>query len=96
MLAKAELAEALQDETSAPTANPSRPGYPVDPAYAIGQLGAPTYVQMAMKPDIMHVVGYCEAHHAATEDVIESCKIARKVIQNCLHRMPGMTHDPGN
>ncbi|NLP17768.1 MAG: methionine synthase [Firmicutes bacterium] len=97
MLAKAELAEALEDKNFR-CLRQTRTGllsYPVDPHYAIGQLGASVYVQMAMQPDIIHVVGYCEAHHAATaEDVIESCKIARKVIQNCLHGMPDMTHDP--
>ena len=69
--------------------------YPVDPDYAKGQLGASVYLQMALRPSIVHVVGYVEAHHAATaEDAIESCKMARKVIQNCLYGMPDMTHDP--
>lgn len=31
----------------------------------------------------LHVVGYCEAHHAAgAEEIIESCKIVRGVIRN--------------
>ena len=69
--------------------------YPVDPDYAKGQLAASVYLQMALKPSIVHVVGYVEAHHAATpEDVIESCKMARKVITNCLYGMPDMTADP--
>jgi hypothetical protein len=69
--------------------------YPVDPDYAKGQLGASVYLQMALRPSIVHVVSYVEAHHAATaEDAIESCKMARKVIQNCLYGMPDMTHDP--
>ncbi len=69
--------------------------YPVDPDYARGQLAASVYLQMAVRPSIVHVVGYVEAHHAATaEDAIESCKMARKVIQNCLYGMPDMTHDP--
>lgn len=69
--------------------------YPVDPDYAKGQLAASVYLQMALKPSIVHVVSYVEAHHAATpEDVIESCKMARKVITNCLYGMPDMTADP--
>ncbi|MGC8839223.1 MAG: cobalamin-dependent protein [Anaerolineae bacterium] len=69
--------------------------YPVDPDYARAQLCASVYLQMALRPSIVHVVGYVEAHHAATpEDVIESCKMARKVIQNCLYGMPDMTRDP--
>lgn len=69
--------------------------YPVDPDYARGQLASSVYLQMALKPQIVHVVGYVEAHHAATaEEVIESCKVARKVIQNCLYGMPDMTCDP--
>jgi hypothetical protein len=69
--------------------------YPVDPDYARAQLCASVYLQMALRPSIVHVVGYVEAHHAATpEDVIESCKMARKVIQNCLYGMPDMTKDP--
>ena len=30
-------------------------------------------------PHIYHVVGYCEAHHAAKQDIIESCKIVRRL-----------------
>jgi hypothetical protein len=69
--------------------------YPVDPDYAKGQLAASVYLQMALKPSIVHVVGYVEAHHAAApEEVIESCKMARKVISNCLYGIPDMTTDP--
>jgi len=69
--------------------------YPVDPDYARAQLNASIYLQMAIQPSIVHVVGYVEAHHAATpQDVIESCKMARKVVQNCLYGMPDMTQDP--
>ncbi len=40
---------------------------------------------MAIRPHIYHVVGYCEAHHAATaKDIIESCKIVKGVIRNTL------------
>ncbi len=97
MLAKAELIEALADD-SYRVYRETRTGllsYPVDPDYANGQLGASVYLQMAMKPDILHVVASCEANHAARpEDIIQSCKIARKVVQNCVYGMPDMTCDP--
>lgn len=97
MLAKAEMAEALQDAHFR-CYRLTRTGllsYPVDPDYAKGQLAASVYVQMAMRPHIVHVVASCEADHAAKpEDVIESCKIARRVIQNSLYGMPDMTADP--
>jgi len=69
--------------------------YPLDPDAARAHLAASVYLQMAMKPHIMHVVGPTEAHHAATaEDVIEACKIARRAIENALHGQPDMTADP--
>jgi hypothetical protein len=50
---------------------------------------------MALRPDIVHVVGYCEADHAATaREVIESCLIARRAIENALAGQPNMTVDP--
>ncbi len=52
---------------------------------AKGQLAASTYLSMALKPHIIHVVGYSEAEHAATpEVVIESCRIVRGVIRSIL------------
>jgi methylmalonyl-CoA mutase cobalamin-binding subunit len=95
--AQIELAESFADEDFC-IIRQTRTGlmsYPVDPDYARGQLAASVYLQMAVRPSIVHVVGYVEAHHAATpEDAIESCKMARRVIQNCLYGMPDMTHDP--
>ena len=96
-LAQIELAESFAGENFH-IIRQTRTGlmsYPVDPDYARAQLTASIYLQMALRPSIVHVVSYVEAHHAATpEDVIESCKMARKVIQNCLYGMPDMTHDP--
>jgi len=69
--------------------------HPLDQDAARGHLAASTYLQMALKPHIYHVVGHTEAHHAATaEDVIEASKIARRAIENALHGAPDMTHDP--
>jgi len=70
--------------------------YPLDPDAARAHLAASVYLQMALKPHIVHVVGYTEAHHAASaEDVIASCKLARRAIENALAGQPDMTADPG-
>jgi hypothetical protein len=69
--------------------------YPLDPAAARAHLAASVYVQMALQPHIIHVVGYTEADHAATgADVIESCKLARRAIENALQGQPDLTADP--
>ena len=70
--------------------------YPLDIDAARAHLAASIYVQMALKPHILHVVGHVEAHHAATaEDVIEACKMARRVVENAIRGQPDMTCDPG-
>jgi len=97
-LAKAELAEGLAGEGFR-VWRQTRTGlmsYPVEPAAARGHLGASVYLQMALRPQIVHVVGYCEADHAARpEEVIESCRMARRAIENALRGAPDMAADPG-
>jgi hypothetical protein len=69
--------------------------YPLDPDAARAHLAASVYLQMAVRPHIVHVVGHTEAHHAATAgDVIEACKLARRAIENALRGAPDMTADP--
>jgi hypothetical protein len=69
--------------------------YPLDPDAARAHLAASVYLQMALRPHIIHVVGHTEAHHAATaNDVIEACKLARRAIENALRGQPDMTADP--
>ncbi|TFH37646.1 MAG: cobalamin B12-binding domain-containing protein [Anaerolineales bacterium] len=69
--------------------------YPLDLSEARGHLAASIYLQMALDPHIVHVVGHTEAHHAATaEDVIEACKIAQRAIANSIMGAPDMTADP--
>jgi methylmalonyl-CoA mutase cobalamin-binding subunit len=69
--------------------------YPLEPAAAKAHLASSIYLQMALKPDIVHVVSYTEADHAATaDDVIESCLLARRAIQNAMSGQPDMTLDP--
>jgi hypothetical protein len=69
--------------------------YPTDLDEARGQLATSIYLQMALRPHIVHVVGYSEADHEATaEDVIAGCRIARRAIRNALAGQPDPTHDP--
>jgi methylmalonyl-CoA mutase cobalamin-binding subunit len=69
--------------------------YPLNSEAARGHLAASVYLQMALKPHIIHVVGHTEAHHAATaEDVIEACRMAQRAIENAVRGAPDMTSDP--
>lgn len=69
--------------------------YPLDPAAARAHLAASVYLQMALRPHIVHVVSHTEADHAATAgDVIEACGLARRAIENSLRGAPDMTADP--
>jgi hypothetical protein len=62
---------------------------------ARAHLVASVYLQMALRPHILHVVGHTEAHHAATaDDVIEATKLARRSVENALRGQPDMTADP--
>jgi hypothetical protein len=62
---------------------------------AKGQLAASTVHALQIKPDIIHVVGYCEGDHAAeAADVIESCEIVQGVIQNCVTGNADSKADP--
>jgi len=69
--------------------------YPLDINAARAHLAASVYLQMALKPHIVHVVGHTEADHAATAgDVIEACGLARRAIENALGGQPDMTTAP--
>lgn len=69
--------------------------YPLNLAEARAHLAASIYVQMALRPHIIHIVGHTEADHAATaSDVIESASMARRVIENSLRGAPDLTADP--
>lgn len=96
MLAKIELIESLEDDDFK-TYRQVRAGLASlssDLDVAKGQLAASTYLAMSIKPHIVHVVGYCEADHAARpEEVIESTKIVRGVIRSTLDGMVDMTKD---
>ncbi len=101
-----DLAKVLaQDELVQSLAGPDfriyrevRAGLPflsADMDVAKGQLAASTALAMNVHPDIIHVVGYSEAEHAATpEVVIESCKIVRGVVRSILQGNADAAADP--
>ena len=69
--------------------------YPLNDDAARAHLAASIYVQMALKPHIVHIVGHTEAHHAATaDDIIAASAMARRAIDNALRGQPDMTADP--
>ncbi len=69
--------------------------YPVEPSAARSHLATSVYLQLALRPHIVHVVGHTEAHHAATaSDVIEACGLARRAIESAIRGAPDATADP--
>lgn len=68
--------------------------YPLEPAAARAHLSSNIYLQMSLRPDIVHIVGQTEADHAATADeIIEASLMARRSIENALRGQPDMTRD---
>ena len=97
MLAKRDLIRLLEgpDFTSYTETRAGLHFFVPDPDLAKGQLAASIMLQMAMQPDIVHVVCFSEAHHAATDaEIIEACKIAHGVIRSTLQGLPEMAADP--
>ena len=96
-LAQIELTESLGDKDFR-VYRQTRAGLPFlsgDADVAKGQLAATTALQMNVNPHIIHVVGYSEALHAATPEVIiESCKIVRGVVRSTLSGNANATADP--
>jgi methylmalonyl-CoA mutase cobalamin-binding subunit len=69
--------------------------YPLGVPQARAHLAQSVMLQMAVRPHIIHVVGYTEADHAATADeVIESARMAGYVAEVALRGNPDMTADP--
>jgi methylmalonyl-CoA mutase cobalamin-binding subunit len=69
--------------------------YPLNLPAARAHLAASIYVQMALHPHIVHIVGHTEADHAATpDDIIEACQMAQRSIENALRGAPDMLADP--
>jgi methylmalonyl-CoA mutase cobalamin-binding subunit len=99
MLAVLDLIVPLAQEGSFRIWRQTRTGllsYPLAPAAARAHLAASIYLQMALHPHIVHIVGQTEADHAAiAKDVIEASQMARRAIENALRGQPDMTLDPG-
>ena len=96
MLAKIELAESLADDNFRVyrQARAGLASFPSNLYQAKGQLAASAYLAMMIKPHIYHVVGFCEAHHAArAEDIIESAMIVRGILKNEFLGSIDMTKD---
>ena len=69
--------------------------YPLDIDSARAHLVASIYLQMSIKPHIVHIVGHTEADHAATaKDIIQASKLAHRAIDNALAGQPDMRADP--
>ncbi len=69
--------------------------YPLELNAARAHLSASIYLQMALKPHIIHVVSHVEADHAATsQDVMDACRMAQRVIETSLKGQPDMLGDP--
>jgi len=97
MLAKIELIESLHDEnfTSIRQTRTGLACLSPDPDVAKGQLSSSCLFQMTLEPKIIHVVGFCEADHAATPpDIIESAKITLGIIKNFSLGAPQILDDP--
>jgi len=96
MLAKKELISELIDDNFM-VFTQVRGGlahFSADLDLAKGQLGASTALGLFLEPDIIHVVGFCEAVHLARpEEVIESAQIANGVLKDLLFGLPSVKTD---
>jgi len=94
MQAKNELIEELSDK-SFTVFREVRAGlahFSTIPSFAQGQLAASAVISMALKPHILHVVGFSEGDHAIfAEELIHSCNIAHGVLHNVLEGMPDLS-----
>ena len=97
MLAKVELVESLANGNFK-IIRMIRTGLSslsTSPNTAKGQLASSVYSAMAIRPHIVHVVGFSEADHAAKADeIIESCEIAKGAIGKALAVIPRPESDP--
>ena len=68
--------------------------YPLEHNDARAHLAASVYLQMMLRPHILHVVGHTEADHAATaQDVIDACLMSRQAIEDALRGQPDFRSD---
>jgi hypothetical protein len=93
MLAKNELIGELSDDgfTVYREVRAGLAHFSSNPSVAQGQLAASAVVSLALKPHILHVVGFSEGDHAIyTDELIQSCEIAHGVLHNTLYGMPDL------
>ncbi len=96
MLAMAELNATLEDEkfTVIRQVRTGLASMPLQLNRAKGQLAISTTYQMALRPQIVHVVTHSEALHAAqSQEIIESCEIVNQVITRSLEGLPDPAQD---
>lgn len=68
--------------------------FSADPSFAQGQLAASAVISLALKPHILHVVGFSEGDHAIyADELIQSCNIVHGVLHNTLYGMPDLTRN---
>ncbi len=94
MLAKNEMIESLAGDefTVYRQVRAGLAHFASKPCFAKGQLAASAVISLALKPHILHVVGYSEGDHAIYPDeLIESCEIVHGVLHNTLDGMPDLT-----
>jgi len=69
--------------------------YPLNMAQARAHLAQSVMLQMAVRPHILHVVGYTEADHAASAgEAIESAQMAGYIAEVALRGSPDLAADP--
>jgi methylmalonyl-CoA mutase cobalamin-binding subunit len=69
--------------------------YPLNQEAARAHLATSIYLQMSIRPHIVHVVGYPEADHAVIgTEVIESCRMAQRAIEQALRSGLDLTELP--
>jgi hypothetical protein len=97
MLAKLELIREIENGDFV-TFREVRAGItslPHDPGEAKGHMAASAVFSMALRPHILHVVGFSEATQVVDADVlIESCRIARGAARLFLQGAPDPAFDP--
>lgn len=96
MLAKIEMIESLHDDNfvSYRQIRTGLRSMSSNPERAKGHLMASVSMGMLLKPHIIHVVGYCEADHAATaKEIIESCAMVRGAIDLALQGLPDVSQN---
>ncbi|HPO13342.1 MAG TPA: cobalamin B12-binding domain-containing protein [Candidatus Hydrogenedentes bacterium] len=97
MLAKLDLIKQLEgpDFVTYREVRAGITSLPPDPDEAKGHMAASAVYSMALKPHILHVVGFTEASHVVNPDVlIESCRIARGAARLALKGAPDPVTDP--